>query len=72
MQLSKNLPRVLVDFDQKWPSSPQPLKDASASLKEMYRMSLVRKFMRRLSPEDRAQVCIYDKASHDKKGHYFW
>ena len=55
-QLSQSLPSALVGFDAQWPKYPLPLKDAANGLKEMYRMTLVRRFMRKLSPEDRAQV----------------
>ena len=58
MQLSRNLPTQLVGFDAKWPHAPQPLQETSDILKEMYRLYLARKFMRKLSPDDREQVCI--------------
>ena len=61
MQLSRNLPSKLVGYDENWPVSPQPLQEASQGLKEMYRMNLVRKFMKKLSPEDKAQVRVCSK-----------
>ena len=57
MQLSRNLPTRLVGFDGKWPHAPQALQETSDILKGMYRLYLARKFMRKLSPEDREQVC---------------
>ena len=58
MQLSRNLPTQLVGFDARWPHAPQPLQETSDILKEMYRLYLARKFMRKLSPDDREQVCM--------------
>jgi hypothetical protein len=59
VQLSRNLPNQLVGFDAKWPHAPQPLQETSDILKEMYRLYLARKFMRKLSPDDREQVFMY-------------
>lgn len=56
MRLSKSLPRGLVGLDANWPSAPVALTEASNQLREMYRLHLTRKFMRPLTPEDRAQV----------------
>ena len=56
IQLSQRLPPRLVGYDDNWPSSPTPLKDASEGLKEMYRMSLVRGFMKKLTADDRDHV----------------
>ena len=58
MQLSRNLPTQLVGFDAQWPHAPQALQETSDILREMYRLYLARKFMRKLSPDDREQVCI--------------
>ena len=59
MQLSKSLPSGLVDFDDKWPSTCSlAFQDANQCLKEMYRLHLARTFMRKLTPEDRAQVGV--------------
>ena len=56
MQLSKKLPKGLVGLDANWPSAPVALTEASNQLREMYRLHVARKFMRPLTPEDRAQV----------------
>ncbi len=55
-QLSKKLPPKLVGFDGNWPVPPPPFRDASEQLKEMYRMTLMRKFMRPLTVQQRAMV----------------
>ena len=56
MQLSRKLPKRLVGFDEEWYASPPPLREAGDALKEMYRRTLVYRFMKKLSPEDRTQV----------------
>ncbi len=56
VQLSQKVPRKLVGFEEAWPSSPQPLREAAAMLREMCRMNLIGGFMKKLTPEDRAQV----------------
>ncbi len=56
MRLSENLPPRLVGLDEQWPRPPAALHEASEHLKELYRLDKARKFMRRLTPEDRTQV----------------
>lgn len=56
MRLSENLPPRLVGLDEQWPKAPAALHEASEILREMYRLDKARKFMRRLTPEDRTQV----------------
>lgn len=68
MRLSKSLPRGLVGLDANWPSAPVALTEASNQLREMYRLHLTRKFMRPLTPEDRAQFTLKLAASDLFKG----
>ena len=58
MQLSRNLPTQLVGLDAKWQHAPHALQDTSDILKDIYKLHLARKFMRKLSPDDREQVCV--------------
>jgi len=55
-RLSKKLPPRLVGFDANWPMPPAPFREASECLKEMYRMTLVRRFMKPLKPDMREMV----------------
>lgn len=55
-KLSKSLPPKLVGFDENWPQTSRSFVQAGDLLKEMHRSNLARRFMKRLTPEDKSQV----------------
>jgi myosin-1 len=67
-RLSERLPTSLLTLDDKWLKPPPSLQEASEQLKEMYRMHKARKFMKRLTPEDKTHYTLKLAASDLFKG----
>jgi myosin-1 len=67
-RLSERLPASLLTLDEQWPKPPPSLQEASDQLREMYRTHKARKFMKRLTPEDKTHYTLKLAASDLFKG----
>lgn len=62
-RLAERLPSSLLTLDDNWLKPPPSLQEASDQLREMYRIHKARKFMKRLTPEDKTHFTLKVAAS---------
>ncbi|XP_074636310.1 unconventional myosin-Ic-like [Acropora palmata] len=66
LQLSKSLPKSVLD--KKWPKAPGSMVQASELLHKLHTRTLVRKYVKGITPEKKAQLAMKVTASEVFKG----